>query len=131
MYETSRMNAAAGGHLEVLKWLREEGCPWDADACACAARGGGQMEVLRWARANGCPWKFFQLRARRRVGTPGGAAVAEAGGVRLERSLLLLLLLPRRKERAAGSIEVAPRGGVVHGIPTASPLPPNRDAWTC
>jgi hypothetical protein len=22
-------NAASGGHLEVLKWARENGCPWD------------------------------------------------------------------------------------------------------
>ena len=47
--------AAARGHLEVLKCLRAEGCPWDELACAEAA-GGGHLEVLKWLRAEGCPW---------------------------------------------------------------------------
>ena len=29
--------AAKGGHLEVLKWLRENGCPWDEETCRYAA----------------------------------------------------------------------------------------------
>ena len=33
-------SAAAGGHLEVLRWLRQHGCEWDADTCRCAARRG-------------------------------------------------------------------------------------------
>ena len=76
--------AARGGHLEVLKWLREKGCPWDAWACTEAARydhlavlkwlrsqdppcpwdesacseaaWGGHLDVLKWLRENGCPW---------------------------------------------------------------------------
>jgi len=44
-----------GGHLEVLKWARENGCPWDEETCAYAAKGG-HLEVLKWARENGCPW---------------------------------------------------------------------------
>jgi hypothetical protein len=47
--------AAKGGHLELLKWAREKGCPWDSDTCAYAAKGG-HLEVLKWARQNGCPW---------------------------------------------------------------------------
>ena len=47
--------AARGGHLEVLKWARANGCPWDGRTCAFAAEGG-HLEVLKWARANGCPW---------------------------------------------------------------------------
>lgn len=47
--------AARGGHLEVLKWLREKGCPWDEEVCAAAARGG-HIETLRYLRDNGCPW---------------------------------------------------------------------------
>tara|TARA_B110000046_G_scaffold93492_1_gene101435 strand:- start:44 stop:256 length:213 start_codon:yes stop_codon:yes gene_type:complete len=43
-----------GGHLEVLKWARANGCPWDEDTCEAAAEGG-QLEVLEWAVANGCP----------------------------------------------------------------------------
>jgi hypothetical protein len=48
-------NAAQGGHLEVLRWARANGCPWDEATCASAAESG-HFEVLRWARANGCPW---------------------------------------------------------------------------
>lgn len=32
--------AAAGGHVEVLKWARSKGCPWGEETCASAARGG-------------------------------------------------------------------------------------------
>ena len=48
-------NACKRGHLEVLKWLRSENCPWDAGACVCAAEGG-QLEALKWLREEGCPW---------------------------------------------------------------------------
>jgi hypothetical protein len=44
-----------GGHLEVLQWLRANGCPWDEHTCMCAA-AYDRLEVLKWARANGCPW---------------------------------------------------------------------------
>lgn len=47
--------AALGGHLEVLKWARSNGCSWDDRVCAAAALGG-QLEVLKWLHANGCPW---------------------------------------------------------------------------
>ena len=47
--------AAQGGHLEVLKWLHENGYPWNEDTCELAARHG-HLGVLQWARANGCPW---------------------------------------------------------------------------
>jgi hypothetical protein len=49
--------AARGGHLEMLKYARANGCPWDEGTCAAAARGG-HLEVLQWARANGCPWDY-------------------------------------------------------------------------
>ena len=45
----------AGGHLEVLKWARENDCPWDEYTCRAAAKGG-HLETLKWARENGCPW---------------------------------------------------------------------------
>jgi len=44
--------AAAGGHLEVLKWARAHGGKWEK-TCASAA-WGGHLEVLQWARAQGC-----------------------------------------------------------------------------
>jgi hypothetical protein len=43
-----------GGHLEVLRWARQQGCPWGALTCSAAARG--HLAVLQWARQQGCPW---------------------------------------------------------------------------
>ena len=48
-------DAAMGGHIEVLKWLRAEGCPWYYETCLFAV-DKGHVELLRWARENGCPW---------------------------------------------------------------------------
>ena len=49
--------AARGGNLELVQWLRGEGCPWDHGTCWWAvAYDQGHVEVLRWARENGCPW---------------------------------------------------------------------------
>ena len=42
-----------GGHLDVLQWLRANGCPWDTNTCIYAAKGG-HFELLKWAKANGC-----------------------------------------------------------------------------
>ena len=44
-----------GGHLEVLKYLHENGCPWGEYTCRSAAEGG-HLEVLKYAHENGCPW---------------------------------------------------------------------------
>ena len=33
----------------------QNGCEWDSWTCWGAAKGG-HLEVLRWARENGCPW---------------------------------------------------------------------------
>jgi hypothetical protein len=49
------LEAARGGHLHVVRWLREQGCPWYANACAAAA-GGGYLTLLQWLREQGCPW---------------------------------------------------------------------------
>ncbi|MDB0053518.1 ankyrin repeat domain-containing protein [bacterium] len=40
------MRAAGGGQLEVLKWLRENGCPIVKDMCTCAAQTGN-IEMLQ------------------------------------------------------------------------------------
>jgi len=45
-------DAARGGHLDVLKWARENGAPWNEQTCANAA-AGGYLEVLKWAREHG------------------------------------------------------------------------------
>ena len=33
-------HAARGGHLEVLKWARDNGCPWDVRTRELAASKG-------------------------------------------------------------------------------------------
>ena len=48
------------GHLNVVKWSRENGCPWGVDTSAEAA-GGGHLNVLQWCRENGCPWNKFSI----------------------------------------------------------------------
>ena len=48
-------NAACSGNLELVQWLRGEGCPWDHWTCSLAVENG-HVELLRWARENGCPW---------------------------------------------------------------------------
>ena len=40
--------------VALLRWARENGCPWDVGTCDAAA-AAGNLEVLQWARANGCP----------------------------------------------------------------------------
>lgn len=55
-HENPCSSAARGGHLRALRWLRENGFPWNAGACSEAALGGHLLSVLQWARANGCPW---------------------------------------------------------------------------
>ena len=41
--------------VALLRWARENGCPWDERTCAAAAEAGN-LEVLKWAREHGCPW---------------------------------------------------------------------------
>ena len=52
------MDAAMSGNLELVQWLRAEGCPWDHLVCDFAV-DTGHVEVLRWAHQNGCPWTAF------------------------------------------------------------------------
>ena len=47
--------AARGGHLECLKYLHENGCPWDEETCGRAA-AFGHLECLKYLYENGCPW---------------------------------------------------------------------------
>tara|TARA_B110000503_G_C7168829_1_gene423282 strand:- start:4505 stop:5293 length:789 start_codon:yes stop_codon:yes gene_type:complete len=53
--ERTFANATLYGHLKVLKWARANGCPWHRETCNAAA-GRGHLEVLKWLRENGCPW---------------------------------------------------------------------------
>jgi len=47
---------AEGGHLRLLQWAREHGCPWNFWTPTLAARGG-HLAVLQWAREHGCPFE--------------------------------------------------------------------------
>ena len=47
-------DAAEKGHLECLKYLHENGCPWDENTCIGAA-SNGHLECLCYARENGMP----------------------------------------------------------------------------
>ena len=42
-----------GWPLEVLKWLRQQGCRLDLEWCAQAAAYGGHSEVLKWCKGAG------------------------------------------------------------------------------
>ena len=46
---------AEKGNLELLQFLRENGCPWDERTCAWAAENG-HLECLKYVHENGCPW---------------------------------------------------------------------------
>ena len=46
--------AARNGDLEALQALRSENFPWDELTCWHAAKGG-HLETLKWARENDCP----------------------------------------------------------------------------
>jgi len=48
-------NAAKNGHLELLKWCRANQCPWNEMTCSLAALNG-HLELLKWCRANQCLW---------------------------------------------------------------------------
>ena len=42
----------------MIKYTRDNGCPWDERTCSNAARGG-HLHVLKYAHENGCPWDEY------------------------------------------------------------------------
>lgn len=42
-------------HLDCLRYLHENGCPWNATVCKVASNRG-RLECLRYAHEHGCPW---------------------------------------------------------------------------
>ena len=53
--KTFTENMFTNGYLSLMKWARENGCPWNKWTCAYAAQNG-HLDVLKWARENGCTW---------------------------------------------------------------------------
>eukprot|EP00594_Rhizosolenia_setigera_P012608 CAMPEP_0178968212 /NCGR_PEP_ID=MMETSP0789-20121207/18079_1 /TAXON_ID=3005 /ORGANISM="Rhizosolenia setigera, Strain CCMP 1694" /LENGTH=245 /DNA_ID=CAMNT_0020654017 /DNA_START=216 /DNA_END=950 /DNA_ORIENTATION=+ len=45
-----------GDHLHVMKWLREQGCPWDDCDTFKYAANKGNLDILEWLHDEGCPW---------------------------------------------------------------------------
>ena len=41
-------NSAMNGHLQVLKWARQNDCPWDSTKCRADAERKGHAEVVNW-----------------------------------------------------------------------------------
>lgn len=54
------MQAAEGGHLDVLQWLRQRHCPWN-DMVTYSAAVRGHLDLLRWAIDHGCPYQTDDL----------------------------------------------------------------------
>ena len=55
-------NAAMYGHLDLLKWAHENGCPWEDDTVTFAA-WNGHIHILQWLAENGCPWDDYAYMA--------------------------------------------------------------------
>jgi ferredoxin len=41
---------------EIVKWLREQGCPWNTYTFKKAIAYVPELEFLKWLRADNCPW---------------------------------------------------------------------------
>ena len=50
--------AALNGNLENMKWLKENGCPWDEQTFMRAAENGN-LENMKWLKENGCPVSYY------------------------------------------------------------------------
>ncbi len=59
--------AEVGGHLEAVKYLKDQDCPWDATATEAAA-GGGHVKTVAWLADKGCPLSEAALAAAVRGG---------------------------------------------------------------
>jgi hypothetical protein len=52
--------AAGAGHIAVCEYLCSIECAWNTSACCRAARRG-QLDMLRWLRNHGCPWDLYEM----------------------------------------------------------------------
>jgi len=55
--ETLCRVAAERGSLEMLKYVHDNGCEWDWQTCTAAAKGG-HLDILKYAHENGCEWDW-------------------------------------------------------------------------
>ena len=63
--------AATGGHLKVLKWLKEKNCSWGQDTCCEAAMGGvilrfwnGRMRIGMQEILGYLPWNELVVKSQ-------------------------------------------------------------------
>lgn len=54
-------HASRGGKLEILRYLRKINCPWDKMTCNAAA-SNGHLDVLKWAHENSCKSDYHLFR---------------------------------------------------------------------
>ena len=57
-HEATCAQAACWGHINCLKWARQNGCTWDESTCSLAALQGN-LDCLSYAHENGCPWNSW------------------------------------------------------------------------
>ena len=50
--------AAQFGNLDCLKYLHENGCPWNVWTCVSAA-SRGNLDCLKYLHENNCPWNEY------------------------------------------------------------------------
>ena len=48
--------AACNNKLELLKWLRESGCPWEEVPVCTGATRSGHVDLLQWLQQNTTAW---------------------------------------------------------------------------
>jgi hypothetical protein len=62
VFTTSHLNdAIEGNHLETIRWLREHGTPWGDFTMSFAIRGNC-LDIIKWIRKHGCPWSWNTTR---------------------------------------------------------------------
>lgn len=47
--------AASNGHLSLLKWARQNKCPWGGKMTCVHAAKNGHLHILKWMKRNGGP----------------------------------------------------------------------------
>jgi len=56
------VNAASGGYLQIMQWLRNQdpSCPWSTFICTAAAHSG-HLHILQWLQSQNppCPWNKY------------------------------------------------------------------------